>query len=246
MASAIEKLSLVIPCFNEEQAIPSVVPRTLRSLCALKEEGKISDFELIVVDDQSTDQSRELLLQYEDVQLVSLKKGPRGYGRALKEGFKKAQGDWVGFFDMDNSYRPEDLPLFVEEVGRKTNSFIMGQRGFNEKGMSFTRGMGNWVFMTLARVFYGSELEDVCSGYRLFHRKYLKSIIAIPEEGLDFSIYLTLAMINDDIPLSAIPIQYDERMGPSKLSVFADGWAFLKVVFKLKIRPFGAFKHSRV
>lgn len=243
----VTNISIVMPCFNEQEAIPSVIPRTLDSLEKLKKEQRISDYELIVVNDKSTDSSVEMLKRFDAVKIFHTNGVGRGYGKALKLGFSKAQGDWIGFLDVDNSYRPEDLPLFIDEIQKGESDFIMGQRYFSEKGMTFTRGVGNWVYVVLARLFYRSYLDDVCSGFRFFHRKHVEEITSIPEQGLDFSIHLTLKMISSKTPIKPIPIQYDPRLGESKLSVIADGLAFLKVLIALKLRSAGGVvEHSRV
>lgn len=243
----IQSLSIIMPCFNEQEAIPEVLPRTIKSLKSLKEKRRIGDFEVIVVNDKSTDQSVELIQGFfPDVKLVHTTGKVRGYGLALKEGFKKAKSDWIGFLDMDNSYRPEDLSLFIDEIEKGKSDFIMGQRSWAEQGMSFTRGLGNWLYVVLSRFFYKSSLTDVCSGYRLFHKRHLHEILNINEDGLNFSIQLTLEMISQKQFISPIPIQYDERLGTSKLSVLNDGWAFLKVILTAKFRHGRAFKHSRV
>lgn len=246
MNQPIEKMSIVMPCYNEEEAIPSVMPRLIDSLENLKRANELRDYELIVVNDQSTDSSVELLENFSQIKVLHTTGDGRGYGKALKVGFSHVSGDWVAFLDIDNSYRPEDLPRFLKEAKEGCSDFIMGTRAFSEKGMSFTRGAGNWVYMCLAKLLYRSQLKDVCSGYRLFHKKYLSDILEIKEDGLDFSIYLTLKMLMDKVNISQIPIQYDERMGPSKLSVIFDGVAFLKVLLTLKLRQANAYKHSRV
>jgi glycosyltransferase involved in cell wall biosynthesis len=242
----IQSLSIIMPCFNEQEAIPNVLPRTLQSLNDLKVSGKIKDFELIVVNDKSTDNSVEQIQKFKNVKLVHTNGTGRGYGKALKEGFKVANSEWIGFLDMDNSYRPEDLPLFIEEIDKGQSDFIMGQRSLAEQGMSFTRGIGNWLYVVLSRWFYNSYLSDVCSGYRIFHRRHLGDILNIEEDGLNFSIQLTLEMIGQKNIIAPIPIQYDERLGESKLSVLSDGLAFLRVILTAKLRQARAFKHSRV
>ena len=241
-----EKISIVMPCYNEQDAIPTVIPRAIQSLEDLRENKRIGDFELIVVNDKSTDDSVEMLEQFPQLKLLHTNGTGRGYGKALKEGFIHAEGDWIGFLDVDNSYRPEDLELFVSEIEKGESDFIMGQRSYEEKGMSFTRGFGNWFYVVLARMVYKSYLDDVCSGFRVFHRRHLADVVNIPDQGLDFSIHLTLKMITQKTKITPIPIQYDPRLGESKLSVFSDGWAFLKVLIALKLRSPGAVKHSRV
>ncbi len=245
MDKFIPDISIVMPCFNEEDAIPVVVPRALKKLNQLKSEKRINDFELIVVNDQSLDRSLERLSEYKDVKIIHTA-GRRGYGNALKTGFEQAQGQWIGFFDVDSTYRPEDLPLFIDEMDRGFSDFIMGSRALDEKGMSLTRGFGNWFYVFLAKVLYGSQLKDVCSGYRVFHRKHLADILQIPEQGLDFSIYLTLSMLLKKVSIQQIPIQYDPRIGESKLNIYSDGFAFLKVLLTIRMRRFRAFKHRRV
>ena len=246
MRVKLNKVSIVIPCYNEEEAIPSVVPRTLRSLDTLVEDQQIKDYEVIVVNDKSTDNSLAELSQFPSLRVISTKGKGRGYGKALKEGFQSATGDWIAFLDMDNSYRPEDIPLLVEAAKTGDSDFIMGQRPFKEEGMSFTRGLGNWVYVVLAKLIYRSHLEDVCSGFRLFHRRHLNDVVSIPEDGLDFSIHLTLKMICQKTFIKPINIQYDARLGDSKLSVFSDGLSFLRVLLLLKLRGAGAIKHNRV
>ena len=241
-------VSIVMPCFNEEESIPVVIPRMLQSLEYLKNDQKIDDYELIVVNDKSTDQSVALLENYnKKVKIYHTKEGvSRGYGSALKTGFSQAKGQWIGFLDMDNSYRPEDLSLFVNEMNQGDSDFIMGVRFFNDKGMSFIRGAGNWFYMSLAKIFYGSSLRDVCSGYRFFHKTHLKSILSISENGLNFSIHLTLKMIIQNVLIKQVSIHYDKRLGFSKLSVLLDGLAFLKVFFNMRKRYVHAIEHHPV
>lgn len=234
-----------MPCFNEEAAIPLVLPRLIDSLNQLVRCQRISQYEVIVVNDQSTDNSLALLQQFEQIKIVQTEKCPRGYGRALKRGFTQASGDWIGFLDVDNSYRPEDLPSFIDEIEKGSSFFIMGARDFSELGMSWVRGLGNWSYKVLAQKLYGSSLKDVCSGYRFFHKKHLDDVLSVPEEGLDFSIHLTLKMLSRT-SIVQIPIQYDPRLGKSKLSVIRDGLAFLKVLLFFRLRNLGALKHSRV
>ncbi len=243
--AVVKDISIVLPCFNEQESIPVIIPRLMSSLEAMKSHHQIQNYEIIVVNDSSTDQSVPLLKAYENVRIVH-NEGPRGYGKALKKGFSKSKGDWICFLDMDNTYRPEDLSLFVAEIQKSDTDFVIGTRAFSEKGMSLVRGLGNWFYMSLAAIIYGSKLSDVCSGYRVFHRRHLDEILEVPEEGLDFSIHLTLRMITKNVTIHQVPIGYDERLGDSKLSVFADGWAFLMVIFNLKLRRLRALKHSRV
>ncbi|MCB0377635.1 MAG: glycosyltransferase family 2 protein [Bdellovibrionales bacterium] len=246
MAAHLESLSVVIPCFNEEDSIPIVIPRMIEVLDNLKSLGRIGQYELVVVNDRSTDRSAERLWSYPQVRILNSTAKVRGYGSALKEGFTQSKSQWLCFLDMDNTYRPEDLPKLLDALDESQCDFAMGVRGFSEKGMSLTRGIGNWLYMKIAQVFYGSPLKDVCSGYRVFHRRHLPDVVSLPENGLDFSIHFTLEMILNNTPIAQVPIQYDPRLGASKLSVISDGLSFLKVLMSLKLRRIRGIKHSQV
>lgn len=246
MNSILKNISVVMPCYNEQQAIPTIIPRLLDSLEKLKNKNMIGEFELIVVNDKSTDNSARLLTKYPEVKVMHTPGENRGYGLALKHGFSEAKSQWIAFLDVDNSYRPEDLEILIKEVESSNSDFIMGSRPFSDVGMTFTRGAGNWLYMFLAKVLYGSHLDDVCTGFRLFHRRHLNDVLQIPEDGLDFSIFLTLKMLVNKVSIRQIPIQYDVRMGDSKLSVVQDGVAFLKVLLTLKVRRLRGLKHSEV
>lgn len=244
--SQIDCLSLVMPCFNEQEAIPVVLPRVLHTMNSLKQKKSIKEFEVIVVNDQSTDHSLQRLSEFQEIKVVNTIDQPRGYGSALKEGFTQSKGDWLVFMDVDNSYRPEDLRLFVEEINKGQFQFIMGQRPLREKGMSFIRGLGNWFYGFVAGFMYSSPVNDVCCGYRAFHRRHLPDVVTVPEQGLDFSIHLTMKMIVNQIQFKPVRIQYDPRVGESKLSVVKDGLAFLKVLLLVKAGFIRDFKHRRV
>jgi glycosyltransferase involved in cell wall biosynthesis len=243
---SVDSLSIVIPCFNEEEAIPEVLPRIVNCLDELRFKKTISTYELIVVNDQSTDRSVELIEKYPEVTLVHTEGVERGYGKALKTGFQKACGEWIGFFDMDNSYRPEDIPLFIEAIKQKRSTFVMGQRPYTDHGMSLVRGTGNWIYVVLARLLYQSHLSDVCSGFRFFHRKHLHEVLSISQQGLDFSIHLTLRFLKSETNIHPVEIQYDPRIGDSKLSVVSDGWSFLKPFLSAQYKVHGEIKHSHL
>lgn len=235
-------ISLVIPCYNEESSIPILIPKLLSTLNDLKKSFQVADFEVIVVDDGSTDSSYEKLGAFKQIKVVK-NSGPRGYGSALKYGFLKTKYSWVCFMDMDNTYRPDDLKKFIE-IKKENIDFIVGCRPFSSSGMPFTRALGNWIYRILAKFLFASNLKDVCSGYRFFKRDLIPEITSIPENGLNFSIFLSLWAISKDISVRQISIHYDSRQGLSKLSLFSDGISFLKVILLFKFRELYATKLS--
>ena len=104
-------LSIVIPAFNEEDGIQSVLARVLAAQAALAAVG-VSDLELIVVDDGSRDDTAERVAATPGVRLIRHRVNG-GYGAALKTGFAAAVGEWIGFLDADGTYPPESFPDLV-------------------------------------------------------------------------------------------------------------------------------------
>jgi glycosyltransferase involved in cell wall biosynthesis len=233
-------LSIVLPCFNEQEAIPLVIARLRASAQDLQHRGMVGKFEILVVDDASTDSSRELLLQERDLKLI-FHPERRGYGRALKSGISAAKGDWIIFFDLDGTYDSQDLPSLVPEGGGI--DFILGDRLSEGKGMPALRRVGNHAFSFLVRFLFQKNIKDVCSGARGFHASWSKRILNLPNEGLDFSLALTIYAFSNGAAYLENPIRYHTRRGRSKLSVSADGVRFLFTILSHRVRREAIHQH---
>jgi glycosyltransferase involved in cell wall biosynthesis len=189
--------------------------------------------ELIVVDDASTDGSVEMLREFPEVRLIEQSVNG-GYGKALQAGFRAARGEWVSFIDMDRTYHIEDLPELIVRARREGLDMLYGQRPFMRSGMPATRGLGNWLFTSALRVFFGSRISDVCTGFRIFHGRHISEILRLDRAGLNFSIQLTVHTLLHRWRIAEHPIRYQERLGESKLSVVKDGFAFLWVILRAR------------
>jgi len=113
-------LSVIIPAYNEEDGIASIVERVLNTRPALRACG--ADLELIVVDDGSRDRTGEIATGYAEVCLVRHRTN-HGYGAALKTGFAQAQGTWLGFLDADGTYPPESFPALLNAAHQQQAHF---------------------------------------------------------------------------------------------------------------------------
>jgi glycosyltransferase involved in cell wall biosynthesis len=211
-------ISIVIPCLNEEDSIPHVLPQ----LSALQANLPL---EIIVVDDHSTDSSQELLRQFPNVNLV-LNNHRHGYGGALKEGFKISRGQHIAFLDMDRTYDPQDLMRLYDHLTQNHLDVVMGNRMSTHNHMPRLRFFGNWTYALALRWTHRVHIQDACSGFRIFSRKLLPDILSIPENGLNFSIAMTIVTLNRGLQIGHLPISYHERLGQSKLSILRDGFLF--------------------
>ncbi len=226
-----KSLSVVFPCRNEEGAVAEMFARLAPIRQDLENQGW--EVEVIVVDDASTDRSAENLLRYENISVITNDRAC-GYGGALKRGFLAARAEWIIFLDMDRTYCVEDIPALLKVAVDGGFDMVYGRRPFQNSGMPIVRRIGNAGFVLASRLLFGARIRDVCTGFRVFHRRRLAEILALSDDGLNFSIQLTSASVLRRWKIHEIPVRYEERLGESKLSVFADGFRFLWTVLRAK------------
>lgn len=222
-------LSIVIPCFNEEEAIPVMIPSLLAVKQELIKRYSFSFVEIIVVDDASSDRSKLFLSEIKDIEILTNEKN-LGYGGALKLGFTRAKGQWICFLDMDNTYPVLALPLLFEKAVHTHSDHIVGVRSRSASGMSLTRGFGNWLFSKLTSFLFNNPTSDVCSGFRIFNRSILPLALATASNSLSYSLELSIGVTSSKFKTSELEIEYHPRRGSSKLSVWKDGWRFLFII----------------
>jgi dolichol-phosphate hexosyltransferase len=224
-------LSVIIPCLNEQEAIPSVMSTVSQVREHFLNDLKFHDVQVIVVDDASRDNSVELLKTFSFVELLRHPK-TKGYGASLKTGFAKARGQWICFFDMDNSYPADRIPSMLELLVKHDLDLVLAKRAFVSDGMSFTRGFGNWMFSAMTRAFFKAPLNDVCSGFRIFRRELLPEVLSISNSTLAYSLEMSIRFSRLGLRTQEFEIDYFPRKGASKLSVWKDGWLFLSLILR--------------
>ena len=112
-------LTVVLPCYNEAEAIPKVIGKLLKSKPDILATGLIDDLEVILVNDGSTDGSKEALQDFQPQIKVIDHPTCKGYGRALKTGFSQASGSLIAFFDLDDTCQPIDLIPMIEAATKE-------------------------------------------------------------------------------------------------------------------------------
>jgi glycosyltransferase involved in cell wall biosynthesis len=224
--------SIVIPAYNEEDAIGPTLDRclALRDDAALREvAGKL---EVIVVNDGSRDRTRDVVLAKGDgVRLVEHERN-RGYGAALKTGFRAATGDVMGFLDADGTCDPQQFAPLLKQLRDAKADLVVGMRLTAATQMPFVRRLGNRFYATLITALSGQPVRDAASGMRVFHRGILESLYPLPN-GLCFTPAMSTKAIHERLKVEEVPIPYAERAGRSKLNVLRDGLTFLRVILTL-------------
>src|SRR5512137_2076210 len=215
-------LSIVIPAYNEEDALGPTLDRCL----ALREDAALREVagtvEVIVVIDGSRDRTRDVVLARGDgVRLVEHEHN-RGDGAALKTGFRAARGDLLGFLDADGTCDPQQFTPLLRTLQTTNADLVVGMRLTAETQMPFVRRLGNRFYATLITALSGRPVRDAASGMRVFHRGILESLYPLPN-GLSFTPAMSTKAIHERLRVEEVPIPYAERAGRSKLNVLRDG-----------------------
>ena len=165
-------LSIVVPAFNEETSIAEVLTRVL----ALSFEGL--EWEVVVVDDGSSDRTAEILHGFLDVKRLKIltHKKNQGKGAALRNGIENSSGVIVAFQDSDLEYDPGQLPTLVREIQRGTD-VVYGSRFLGQaQDMTFLFNFGNRFLSLFTSLIYRAQVSDMETGFKVFRRRVLDGL----------------------------------------------------------------------
>lgn len=221
-------LSVVIPALNEEDGIAAIMQRVLAVGPALQNTG-VERLELIVVDDGSTDGTAAIVGSTPGATLVQHPVN-KGYGAALKTGFRAAQGDLLAFLDADGTYPPEYFPKLCATLLSDGYDIVVGSRMAGaESEMPLTRRVGNTVFAAMISLLSRQRITDSASGMRVFRKEALEKLYPLPD-GLNFTPIMSTRALHEDLRMTEVAIPYSERVGRSKLSVVRDGTRYVQTI----------------
>ena len=229
------KLSIVIPAFNEEEAIGATIQRTLAARPSICRGSQITEVEVIVVSDGSTDRTAEIAGGFDGVKLVVFERN-RGYGAAIKKGFDVASGDLLGFLDADGTCDPKFFgPLCTAVLDRNADVAIGARLGPGSR-MPRIRRIGNRMYALILSVLSNKVVTDTASGMRVIRRDALQRLYPLPN-GLHFTPAMSARILMDDeLTIVECPMPYEERVGESKLHVLRDGVRFLHTILEMSVR----------
>jgi glycosyltransferase involved in cell wall biosynthesis len=216
------KVSVVIPCLNEELNIEQCIILARRVL----EERGIAG-EVIVADNGSDDRSAELAAA---AGATVVHEPRRGYGAAYLAGFASARGDYIVMIDADLTYDFEEIPNFVRELDEGAD-LVMGNRMENiEPGaMSLTSRLGNPILSRFLNLVYRTPIGDVHCGLRAIRRDALPKL-DLHSTGMEFASEMVIRAVRADLDIREQPITLHVRGGESKLSPLRDGWRHVRLM----------------
>jgi dolichol-phosphate hexosyltransferase len=207
-----QRITVIIPCLNEEQGIESVLRR-------------MPDFvdEVIVVDNGSTDRTSEVARCF-GAQVI--REDVRGYGRSYKTGFASATGDIIVTLDGDQSYPPDAISYLLEAFLHLEVDFLSASRFpvRDRNAMSLKHKLGNVILSLAMSLLYGRWVRDSQSGMWVLRRSILADMKLV-SDGMAFSEEIKIeALKSNRVRFAEISIQYTSRLGEIKLNPWRDGF----------------------
>ncbi len=213
-------LSIVIPAKNEAENLKIFLPRLRATM---------PEAECIVVNDGSSDDTVALCEQY-GVKVVTHPYS-KGNGAAIKTGAKAASGEVIVFLDGDGQHKPEDIPRLLEKLDQGYD-MVVGARDKESQADSF-RAIANGIYNKLSSSITGHKILDLTSGFRAVKADKFREFLYLLPNGFSYPTTCTMAFFRAGYSVAYVPIQTEQRLGQSHISLVKDGIRFLLIIFKV-------------
>jgi glycosyltransferase involved in cell wall biosynthesis len=219
-------VTVVLPVHNEVGHVREEIQRVRRAL-----EASRYTFELLVIDDGSTDGSKEVLRGIEGIELVDLPHN-RGVGFARRLGTRLALGEVVVWTDVDMSYPNDRIPDLVDALEEWCDQVVGARR--TEKGShAWARRPAKWFVRNLACFLVQTHIPDLNSGFRAFRRTVSLPYLHLLPNGFSCVSTLTLCFLSNGHSVRYVPIEYAPRAGNSKFRYFHDTYQYALQVVRM-------------
>ena len=224
----IDKVSVIVPTYNEEEAIASDLEVIIETM-----EASRWDYELIVVNDGSTDGTAEIVKGFADrgVKLLEHREN-RGGGFSRNTGIKAATGDVVMVTDGDGTYPNQDMPKLLEVMEEEDLDMVVGARTKEAGTMRFLRMRAKWFIRKLAEWLSGFSIPDLNSGLRAMKKDVFMPFMEILPWGHSWVSTITLAMLSSGYNVDFVEIDYFPRKGTSTFHPLKDTYSYLTLVIR--------------
>lgn len=208
------KLSIIIPSYNEAENLSIVLP-PLIEFC------ERNNFEIILVNDGSKDNSKEILANFANTEHLTIlhHKLNKGYGGAIKSGIRACQTEYLITIDADGQHRVEDIENLYHCITTKDADMIVGSRK-GIKSASIFRGIGKSIIRSIAKILMTVPIHDINSGMKIYRTDLAMKYINLTPNTMSFSDIITLCFINNRHLVLEEPIQINNRLkGESTISM---------------------------
>jgi glycosyltransferase involved in cell wall biosynthesis len=219
-----QKISIIIPAFNEEEAVVSVIKDVRENLVDTRHE-----YEIIVVDDASSDNTA-IIAEQEGVRVIAHSKN-RGYGASLKTGIGNSDGEFIAIIDADGSYKGKDLLRLIEKID--DSDMVVGARIKKSVNDDPLRKIVKFFLNLFASYLVEVKIPDLNSGFRIIRRDKIRKFLKILPDGFSFTTTITIAFLDSGLSVSFVPVDYEKRrLGKSKIRPIYDTLNFIQLIIR--------------
>jgi glycosyltransferase involved in cell wall biosynthesis len=225
------EVTVIMPVFNERARIEDAVSALLNANVA-------DDFELLIVDDGSTDGTREILRAREwpeQVRIVYHDRN-RGKGAAIRTALEEARGSFSTIMDADLEYEPSDIPALLEPLRDGHAQAVFGTRGFqSHSAYSFWYVVGNRAVTFAANLLYNSWISDMMTGQKAMATELFRSL-DLREGGFAIEAEITARLLRKGVRIYEVPIDYTARSREEGKKLTAlDGVRVLRTLLRCRL-----------
>lgn len=213
-------ISVVIPARNEASGLRVMLPRLVDLL---------SDAEIVVVDDGSTDDT-PAVCALSNVKCLR-HHYPMGNGAAIKSGARAALGDVIVFMDADGQHQPEDIPAMLGKFEEGYDMVVGSRQSGSHAGKH--RALANDVFSRLASWMVMQNIEDLTSGFRAVRASKFRQFLYLLPNGFSYPTTITMSFFRAGYSVAYVPIHTPRRVGKSHIRPLRDGVRFLLIIIKI-------------
>ena len=223
------KLSVIIPVYNEVKTINEIIRR-------VKATGLVD--EILVVDDGSTDGSRDILANLSDRESVKViyHESNQGKGKAVRTGFQNASGDLLLIQDADLEYDPREYPVLLRPIQEGIADVVYGSRflGAGRRPVLFWNMVANKILTLVTNILYNNILTDMETGYKLFRREIVQNM-TLHARGFEFEPEFTAKILKRKVRIYEVPITFNPRdYSEGKKIKMKDAFIALWTLFKYR------------
>jgi len=219
-----QRISIVIPAYNEEQRIGVVLDNLLVNVVLWN-----IDYEVIVVDDGSKDKTAEIIKRH-NVQLIQHEQN-KGYGAALKTGIRFAKYNIIAIADADGTYPIDKIPELVGFIHEC--DMVVGARKYIK--LPLVTRPAKWILNKYANYLVKYDIPDLNSGLRVFKKDVYQKFSGLLPNGFSFTTTITLALLSNDYRVKYISIDYFKRAGKSKIRPIRDTINFFSLITRTSL-----------
>jgi glycosyltransferase involved in cell wall biosynthesis len=216
--------SLIIPAYNEQNGILPVLDQLQATLNAAA-----CQYEIIVVNDGSIDDTGKLLRPYPGIRLIEHRRNC-GYGASLKTGIRNAKYPWIVITDADGTYPNDRIPHLISLTDQA--DMVVGARIGANVRYSNLRKIPKWFLVHFAQWLTRSTIPDLNSGLRVFRKSVVERFLTILPDNFSFTTSITVAMLMNNYAVHYEPIDYHARVGKSKIKPIRDTLRFVQLILR--------------